>query len=105
VINKGQIVAEGTPRSLKAGVRDRTVIEVVAFNVSDAALEAVRGLDGVESLAVEAVDQTQVLSVQSAEGAALIQPLLGTLTGAQVTSVTAREPTLEDAYVQLVSEP
>jgi ABC-2 type transport system ATP-binding protein len=104
VINKGRIVAEGTPGSLKAGVRDRTVIEVVAFNVSDVALEAVRRLDGVDSLAVEAKDQTQVLSVQSALGVALIQPLLGTLAGAQVTSVTAREPTLEDAYVQLVSE-
>ena len=68
------------------------------------ALEAVRGLDGVESLAVEADDQAQVLSVQSALGVALIQPLLGALAGAQVTSVTAREPTLEDAYVQLVSE-
>jgi ABC-2 type transport system ATP-binding protein len=81
------------------------VIEVVAFNVGDAALEAVRCLDGVESLAVEANDQAQVLSVQSALGVALIQPLLGALVGAQVTSVTAREPTLEDAYVQLVSEP
>jgi ABC-2 type transport system ATP-binding protein len=104
VINKGRIVAEGTPGSLKASVRDRTVIEVVAFNVSDAALEAVRQLEGVDSLAVEAEDQTQVLSVQSARGVALIQPLLGTLSGAQVTSVTVREPTLEDAYVQLVSE-
>jgi len=105
VINKGRIVAEGTPKSLKAGVHDRTVIEVVAFNVSEAALESVRSLDGVDSLAVEAEDQMQVLSVQSARGAALIQPLLATLSDAQVTSVTAREPTLEDAYVQLVSEP
>jgi ABC-2 type transport system ATP-binding protein len=105
VINKGQIIAEGTPRSLKARVRGRHVVEVVAFNVGDAALEAVRRLDGVESLSVEADDQAQVLSVQSARGVALIQPLLATLAGAQVTSVTAREPTLEDAYVQLVSEP
>jgi len=105
VINKGRIVAEGTPASLKALVTDRTVIEVVAFNVSDAALTAVRVLDGVESVAVEADDQAQVLSVRSARGVALIQPLLGALTEAHVTSVTAREPTLEDAYVQLVSEP
>ena len=104
VINRGRIVAEGTPGSLKAGVRDRTVIEVVAFNVSETALEAARALDGVDSLAVEAEDQMQVLSVQSARGVALIQPLLGTLSDAQVTSVTAREPTLEDAYVQLVRE-
>jgi len=105
VINKGRIVAEGTPASLKARVTDRTVIELVAHNVSEQALAAVRGLDGVESLAVEPDDQALVLSVQSARGMTLIQALLGVLSEAQVTSVSAREPTLEDAYVQLVSEP
>jgi len=104
VINKGRIVAEGTPASLKARVSEKTVIEVVAFGVSERALEAVRGLDGVESLAVEPDDQALVLSVRSGRGVALIQPLLGVLDDARVTSVTAREPTLEDAYVQLVSE-
>jgi len=105
VINKGRIVAEGSPASLKARVTDRTVIELVAYNVSEQALGAVRALEGVESLAVEPDDQALVLSVQSARGMTLIQALLGVLRDAQVTSVSAREPTLEDAYVQLVSEP
>lgn len=105
VINKGRIVAEGTPASVKARVSDKKVIEVVAFNVSDSALAAVRALDGVAAVTVEPDEQAQVLSVQSVLGAQLIQPLLGVLTQARVVSVTAREPTLEDAYVQLVSEP
>src|SRR5438128_3813627 len=61
VINKGQIVAEGTPRDLKAIVADRTVIEIEAFGVSDDAIERVRAADGVTSVAVEERDQSQVL--------------------------------------------
>src|SRR5207248_2583364 len=35
VINKGEIVAEGTPRDLKAIVADRTVIEIETFGIAD----------------------------------------------------------------------
>src|SRR5436190_9360532 len=42
VINRGEIVAEGTPRALKAVVADRTVIEIEAFGVDDAAVERLR---------------------------------------------------------------
>ena len=39
VINQGEIVAEGTPRDLKAIVADRTVIEIETFGVDDDAVE------------------------------------------------------------------
>src|ERR671924_1123179 len=42
VINKGLIVAEGTPRDLKAIVADRTGVEIEAFGVTQAAIERVR---------------------------------------------------------------
>ena len=54
------------------------------------------------AVTVEARDQAQVIVVQSKLGAQLIQPVLNLLEGVSVTSVTAREPTLEDAYVALV---
>ena len=44
----------------------------------------------------------QVLLVHAAPGSELTQPVLGVLTGAQVGRVATREPTLEDAYVELV---
>ena len=42
VIAKGEIVAEGTPRDLKAIVADRTVIEIETFGVDEDAVDRVR---------------------------------------------------------------
>jgi ABC-2 type transport system ATP-binding protein len=104
VINKGEIVASGTPRDLKQIVAERTVIEIEAFGVSEDALERMRRVPGVTSVSVEERDQAQVLLVHSPKGLELTQQLLAYLDGATVGRVAAREPTLEDAYVSLVSE-
>ncbi len=104
VINKGQIVAEGTPRDLKAIVADRTVIEIETFGVEDAAIESIRVAEGVTAVSVETREHAQVILVQSPAGSELTQQLIGLLGDATVGRVTAREPTLEDAYVALVGE-
>jgi ABC-2 type transport system ATP-binding protein len=104
VINKGEIVAEGTPRDLKGIVADKTVIEIEAFGASDDAIDRVRQAAGVTSVSVEEREHAQVLLVQSAKGLELTQSLLGLLDGATIGRVAAREPTLEDAYVALVGE-
>jgi ABC-2 type transport system ATP-binding protein len=104
VISHGKIVAEGTPTDLKRGVAEGTVVEVEVFGPTDEALERVRGLAGVTSAAVEEREQAEVLVVQTAPGAALTHAILGCLDGSDVGRVSQREPTLEDAYVALVSE-
>jgi ABC-2 type transport system ATP-binding protein len=105
VINKGEIVAEGTPRTLKEIVAERTVVEIEAYGISEDAIGRVRQASGVTSVSVEERDQSQVLLVQSPKGLELTQTLLGLLDGATIGRVAAREPTLEDAYVALVGEP
>ncbi len=104
VINKGEIVAEGTPRDLKRVVADRTVLEIETFGVDEDAIERLRGAEGVTSVSVEERDQAQVLLVQSASGAELTHRLLAMLGDTTIGRVAAREPTLEDAYVALVGE-
>jgi len=104
VINKGLIVAHGTPRDLKAIVAERTVVEIETFGVSEEAIERLRRAPGVTSVSVEERDQAQVLHVQSPKGLELTTHLLAELDGATIGRVAAREPTLEDAYVELVGE-
>jgi ABC-2 type transport system ATP-binding protein len=104
VISQGSIVAEGTPLDLKRGVAQGTVVEVEVFGVSDETVERVRGLGGVVAVAVEEREQAQVLVVQSEPGVELTQAILGHLNGSDVGRISRREPTLEDAYVALVSE-
>jgi ABC-2 type transport system ATP-binding protein len=104
VIARGQIVAEGTPRELKGHVVDRTVVEVEVFGIDDLAVKRLRGQPGVTSVSIEDRDQSQLLTIQSPRGLELAQELPAWLGGAQIGRVEAREPTLEDAYVALVTE-
>jgi ABC-2 type transport system ATP-binding protein len=105
VITRGRLVAQGTPRELKSHVVDRTVIEVEAFGVDDDMLRRLRGLPGVTSVSIEDRDQAQVLTIQSPQGLELTPAITGFFDGAQIGRIAAREPTLEDAYVALVTEP
>jgi ABC-2 type transport system ATP-binding protein len=102
VIAGGRFVATGTPADLKASVADQSIIEIETFGVPDDALDRLRGVRGVTSVGVETRDQAQVVLVQSPSGAELVPELLRALDGAAVGRVVAREPTLEDAYVELV---
>jgi ABC-2 type transport system ATP-binding protein len=104
VIAKGEIVGEGTPRDLKAGVAEGTVVEIEVYGVPDETVDRVRRVDGVRTVAVEDREHAQLLVVQTAPGSELTHLLLGQLDGVNVGRVSSREPTLEDAYVALVSE-
>jgi len=104
VIAGGKIVAAGTPADLKRVVSDRTIIEVETFGANEAAFDRLRALRGVTGVAVETRDQAQVVLVQSAIGAELVQEIVRELDGSTLGKVITREPTLEDAYVELVRE-
>ncbi len=102
VIAGGKFVATGTPAELKARVLDRTVIEIETFGIDEPVLERLRAVAG-----VVAVDNGDARPVRDRArpvgvGAELVQVLLRELDGAQLGKVIAREPTLEDAYVELV---
>ncbi|HZO49188.1 MAG TPA: ABC transporter ATP-binding protein [Gaiellaceae bacterium] len=104
VIAKGRIVGEGTPRELKARVADGSVVEIEVYGVPDETVDRMRGIRGVRAIGVEDRDQAQLLVVQTEPGAELTHALLSELDGATVGRVSSREPTLEDAYVALVSD-
>jgi ABC-2 type transport system ATP-binding protein len=104
VISQGEIVATGTPGQLKSRVESGSVTEVEVYGVPDDAVERLRRLEGVLAVWVEEREQAQVLSVQTRADVQLTATILGHLNGASVGRVSHREPTLEDAYVALVTE-
>jgi ABC-2 type transport system ATP-binding protein len=105
VINGGRIVAEGTPEALKARTPTRTIVEIETFGADETAISRLRNVPGVASVTVEERGQAQLLLVHTERGRELVQSLLGALDGFAVGRVAAREPTLEDTYVYLVSDP
>jgi ABC-2 type transport system ATP-binding protein len=103
VIAKGQIVGAGTPAELKDNVGGGRVTEIEVFGVDQPTVTRLRELEGVTAVAIEERDQKQVLVVQTTGERELTAPLLAQLDGFEVGRVASREPTLEDAYVSLVT--
>ena len=104
VIAQGKIVAEGTPQALKAGVAQGRVVEIEVYGTADEAVERLRVVEGVRGVSVEEREQAQVLVVQVDGEREVTHALLGRLDGSKVGRVSSREPTLEDAYVALVTD-
>src|SRR3989440_1776372 len=104
VIAQGKIVAEGTPHDLKAGVTDGRVVEIEVYGTAEDAVERLRVVEGVRGVSVEEREQAQVLVVQVDGEREVTHALLGRLDGSKVGRVSSREPTLEDAYVALVTD-
>jgi ABC-2 type transport system ATP-binding protein len=105
VIAGGRIVASGTPAELKTTVADRTIIEIDVYGAGSAVIDRLSRVDGVVSVAVEAREQAQVLLIRSARGPELVPALMRELDGVSVGRVVTREPTLEDAYIELMGRP
>jgi ABC-2 type transport system ATP-binding protein len=102
VIADGRIVAEGTPADLKSRVGEGSVVEVEVFGAAGSVLPALRALPGVRSAVVEERGHSEVIVVRAEPGAEVTQPVLGALNGVSLGRVATRQPTLEDAYVELV---
>ena len=101
---------EGETAALEAqankAVKDRIVVAMypMPVEIKDGAVDALRSIEGVTSVAVEDQDQAQVVVVQAATGHEPTHAILERLQGVSLGRVTTREPTLEDAYVALVTE-
>jgi ABC-2 type transport system ATP-binding protein len=104
VIAGGRIVAEGTPAQLKSRVSDGHVVEIEVFDGVDDRIESVRAIPGVTSVGLEDGGHAQLLVVRTDAAATVTPAVLGRLDGLALGRVATREPTLEDAYVELVRD-
>jgi ABC-2 type transport system ATP-binding protein len=98
IINRGLIVAEGTPDELKRGVgTDLVVVEVDGDR--DAAARVIGGLDVIDSVATSGRD----VQARTTDGAAAVSPVAVALSqaGIRVHNLTLRTPTLDDVFLEL----
>ncbi len=98
IIDRGRVVAEGTPEQLKAALEGDT-IQIQLANPEDAAARA--ALDGVAGLD-EITLEGRSLRARSRDGSVAIPAVLAALEarGARVTSVTLARPSLDDVYLR-----
>ncbi|MGH3736645.1 MAG: ABC transporter ATP-binding protein [Micromonosporaceae bacterium] len=103
VIVNGRIVAAGTPADLKRNVTTGSVVEVDLYDMPGGLLEKLRAQEDVHSVNVEERGQAEVLTVYGKPGADISRTVMGHLEGGRFGRLITREPTLEDAYVELVN--
>jgi ABC-2 type transport system ATP-binding protein len=97
IIDRGRIVAEGTPAELKRRVGNDVIVARLARR-DDAALEVVRDLPGVRGAEFHGDE----LLVSADDGAATIGSVAVALaTVSRVRTLTLRTPTLDDVFLEL----
>jgi ABC-2 type transport system ATP-binding protein len=98
IIDRGRIVAEGTPEALKRAVGADVIVARIDGDAS-ALREVVASLDGVQG--VEAHGNELVISATN--GSAAISPVAVALSACEVRvrDLTLRTPTLDDVFLEL----
>jgi ABC-2 type transport system ATP-binding protein len=98
IIDRGRIVAEGTPDELKRAVGADIIIARVDGDAT-AVCAVLEALDGVQSVEVHGHE----LVIATDNGSAAISPIAVALNGCDVTvrDLTLRTPTLDDVFVDL----
>jgi len=102
IVNRGRIVASGTPRALKHSV-DEDVIVDLQLDPGVPLLDRLRAIDGVGAASVSEEDGVDRFSLLLADDGVL-PSVITTVEGAgrHVSGLVRRQPTLEDAFVKLV---
>jgi ABC-2 type transport system ATP-binding protein len=103
VIANGQILVTGTSADLKQLVTTGTVIEVNVYDMPDGLQEKLRAEEAVQTVTTEERGQETVLTVYGKPAADISHVVLGHLADSRFGRLITREPTLEDAYVELVN--
>jgi ABC-2 type transport system ATP-binding protein len=98
IVDRGRIVARGTPEELKSELRGDTVQVELAESANGDAAAAVSQVRGVSELALDG----RVLRARVPNGAAAIPSLITALeqSGLSVASATIGRPSLDDVYLR-----
>ena len=105
IIDKGMIVAVGSPDELKSRVRKEGVLEVEVSKIKPSATEKLRGLEGVRSMGVKIrrddSRETSMLRIICDSPRQIIGGVITVLVeeGAEINYLKPSEPTLEDVFI------
>jgi len=103
VIRKGEIVALDTPSGLKKYVMDTSVVEVEGFGITEKEVAKFREIPDVLSVSADLAENKQILKIQTAKGSEIIADVQQILKNSHIYDIKIKEPTLEDAYLRLVT--
>jgi ABC-2 type transport system ATP-binding protein len=104
VIRNGEIVALDTPKALKKYVMHTSIVEVEGFGISEKEVARFKEIQDVLSVSAELAENKQILKIQTAKGSEIISEVQEILRNSRIYDIKIKEPTLEDAYLRLVTD-
>jgi ABC-2 type transport system ATP-binding protein len=104
IINKGRLVALGTPEELKRGVHGLSSLEIAVANSSEALLNRIKAIEGVKSVTAAGSENGVAITVKYLSDVDVSGRALDILRDEKIYSFSRKELTLEDAYIQLVEK-
>jgi ABC-2 type transport system ATP-binding protein len=101
IINRGKLVAEGPPETLKRSIADDLLVAEVVGEDADA-LTRLGRLPGVRSVTRD----RDRITLRVVDGPATLSPVALTLSGGhlEVRSITMRRPSLDDVFLELTGD-
>ena len=102
MINKGELIAMGSPAEIKRSFSGIEVIEVVATGATEDLVEKLKGIKGVLGADLTVDGGSNRLIVQVESGADLQDQVVAVVGEPNVLSVVKREPNLEEAYLNIL---
>ena len=103
LIDKGKLVALGTPNEIRRNFSRVEIIEVVVNRTRASLAEELSGVDGVRRVETSAEGVLQKFAVFMDAGADVRQQIQDIVGVDAIESLVVREPTLEEAYVSILS--
>ncbi|HNX48296.1 MAG TPA: ABC transporter ATP-binding protein [Methanomassiliicoccales archaeon] len=103
IISDGRIRAMGSPYSMKESVRNDSIIEIEARELGEAQRKELADLPGVSAVSMEFLEGRQLARIVVDDAPSLIPTVAALLENRKVISIRVDQPTLEDAYIKMVS--
>jgi ABC-2 type transport system ATP-binding protein len=102
IINKGKMIASGTPREIKRSFSKIIVCEAICRQAAAMSLEKIQALAGIQRVNSSSDGPLQRLTIHALPGTEVKPNVINILGEANVESIIMRDPTLEEAYLNII---
>jgi ABC-2 type transport system ATP-binding protein len=103
IIDKGHLVVEGTPTEVKDKFARVQISEITISRVDITFIEQIEAIDGVQRVVVTNDGPYRRVGIHSVPGRTLDPALRSIFDEQEFATFRARPPTLEEAYLSIVS--
>jgi ABC-2 type transport system ATP-binding protein len=101
IIDKGSIIASGTPSEIKRQFSKIAVMEVLCRRTGPEMLNSLNVISGIERISTSSDGPIQKLTIHTRPGVQIREEVENILKKENIDSIITRDPTLEEAYLSI----